>query len=77
MTKAQCEAMTTEKGIKVIMRAPTAFELTITGTHYAVMAVCIAAVAGFFVYKFIRLAKSYKKIEDTFIKTGTIELGNV
>ena len=59
----------------VKMRPPNAFELSITGTHYIVMAVFIAGIAGFFTYKFISLNKSYKKVEENFLKTGAIELG--
>ena len=46
------------------------------GVHYVVMAVFVSAVAGFFVYKFIMLNKSYKKIEEEFAKTGSIEISN-
>ena len=60
---------------KVVMRAPTAFELSITPIHFAVMSVFVLAVAGFFTYKFISLNKEYQKVEDNFHKTGTIELG--
>ena len=60
-----------------MMRAPTAFEFTITGVHYVVMAVFVLAVGGFFTYKFILLSKEYKKIEENYKKTGSIEIGNV
>ena len=75
LTKAECEAMVGNTVKEVEFRAPTAFELTITPTHYIVMAVFVSAVAGFFVYKFVALSKQYKKIEEKFEKTGTIELG--
>ncbi len=75
MSKADCEAMVGNSAKEVIFRAPNVFELTINGTHYIVMAVFVAAVAGFFVYKFIALTKQYKDIEEKFEKTGTIELG--
>ena len=62
---------------ETLFRAPNAFEFSITGVHYVVMAVFVSAVAGFFVYKFIMLNKSYKKIEEEFIKTGSIEISNL
>ena len=74
-TRAELEAMVGDTVKEVKFRAPTAFEFSITGVHYVVMAVFVAAVAGFFVYKFIALSKEYNKIETTFKKTGTIELG--
>ena len=77
LTEAECKAMEGRTAKKVYMRAPNAFELSITGTHYIIMAVFVSAVAGFFVYKFMSLSKSYKKIEDEFIKTGTISIENL
>ena len=74
-SKSQCEAIFTSKVKEVRFGAPSAFEFSITNVHYIVMAVFVSAVAGFFVYKFIALAKEYKKIETTYEKTGTIELG--
>ena len=54
---------------EIKFRAPTAFELTITPVHYVVMAVFVAAIAGFFVYKFVALSNLYKKVEEDFEKT--------
>lgn len=62
---------------KFYNRAPNAFELSITSMHYVVIGIFIAAVGGFFVYRFIRLARSYKDLEDEYKKTGTIELPNL
>ena len=62
---------------EIKFRAPTAFELTITPVHYVVMAVFVAAIAGFFVYKFVALSNLYKKVEEDFEKTGAISIGNV
>lgn len=76
-TKAECEAMEVSTVKEVVMRAPTAFEFTITPIHYVVMAVFVAAVAGFFTYKFVALTKQYNKIEKEFKETGTISLSNV
>ena len=76
-TKAECLALEGNSVKEVVMHAPNAFEFSITPVHYVVMGVVVAAVAGFFAYKFITLKKEYDKIEDTFKKTGTIELGNM
>ena len=72
LTEDECKALEKNTVAKVIMHAPSAFEFTINGIHYVVMAIFVAAVAGFFVYKFIALAKQYKKIEEEFKSTGTI-----
>ena len=73
-SREYCESLNAKEKV---FRAPTAFEFTINGIHYVVMAVFIAAVAGFFTYKFVMLSKSYKKIEEEFEKTGTIEISNM
>ncbi|MBR2969438.1 MAG: hypothetical protein IKC49_00085 [Clostridia bacterium] len=58
-------------------RAPNAFELSITPIHFVVMGIFVTAVSGLFVYRFIRLVKSYKDLEEEYKKTGTIELPNL
>ena len=73
-SKKYCEEKLIAK--EIVFHAPNAFEFTINGIHYVVMAMFVSAVVGFFVYKFIALSKSYKKIEDEFEKTGTIEITN-
>lgn len=76
-TKAECEALKNDN-IEVVFGAPDAFTLTITSpVHYIVMTIFMSGIAGFFVYKFIRLGQSYKKIEEEFNKTGTIEITNL
>lgn len=70
-TKEECEALNV---VNVVYHAPNAFIFSITPVHYVVMVVFVLLVAGFFVYRFIALNKSYKEIEDNFKKTGTIEL---
>lgn len=76
LTREQCEKLVTDKIVnKVEFNAPNAFIFSITPVHYVVMSLFVAAVAGFFVYKFIALNKQYVKIEEEFIKTGTIQLG--
>lgn len=73
-TKAECENLTVKK---IIWRAPTAFEFTITPVHYGVMVVFVLIVAGFYVYRFVRLGKSYDKIETEYKTNGTIEFPNL
>ncbi len=60
---------------KVVMHAPSAFDFSITPIHYVVIGLFMGAVAAFFIVKFVLLSKQYKKIEENFIKTGTIEIG--
>ena len=62
---------------EVVFHAPNAFIFSIEGYHYAIMAVFVAAVAGFFTWRFIVLVNTYKKIEEQYEKDGTIELGNM
>ena len=61
---------------EVIFDAPNAFQFSITGVHSIIIGLFVAVVAGFFTYRFIRLAKLYKGIEDEFVKTGTIAFNN-
>ena len=69
-TREECEALSVKE---VVYDAPSAFKFSITGIHYVVIALFVAVVAGYFVYRFIRLVKEYSKIEDNYKKTGTIE----
>lgn len=73
-TKAECEKLNVKE---VEFHAPNAFDLTITPSHFIYMSIFIAGVAGFFVWRFIALANTYKKIEQQYEKDGTIELGNM
>ena len=70
-TKDECEALSVKE---VVFRAPNAFEFSITGIHFVIIAVVTVALAGFFAYRFVRLAKEYKRIEENFVKNGTIEI---
>lgn len=72
-TKAECLAMEGKTVEEVVMHAPNAFEFSISGVHYVVMSIFVLAIAGFFTYKFIALAKEYQKIENNFKNNGTIE----
>lgn len=68
-TKEQVET----KGYKdVVYRVPNAFDVSITGTHYIVMAVFIAGVLGFYGWRFYKLNKEYKGFEKKLKKTGKI-----
>lgn len=76
-TKAQCEALASVKEIK--FGAPNAFIVLnefIEGWHIAIIAVIVAGVMGYFVYRFIKLGRDYKKVIDKFEKTGEIEIEN-
>lgn len=58
-------------------RAPNAFELSVDALRLSLMIiVLVGAVGGYFAYRFVSLAKQYKKIEDEFQRTGTIEITN-
>lgn len=76
-TKEQCENLTSVKEIK--FGAPSAFIVLnefVEGWHIAIMAVIVAGVLSYFVYKFIKLDLDYKKVIDRFEKTGEIEIEN-
>ena len=60
----------------VKFKAPNAFEFSIEGFHFVIMGVFVGLVIGLFVYRFIRLGKAYKKIEEEFNATGTIAFNN-
>lgn len=69
-TKEECEKIT---ALEIVYHAPNAFKFSITPVHYAVMAVFVLAVSGYFVYRFIVLNNEYKKIIDKYEKEGIIE----
>ncbi len=77
-TKQQCEELTSVKN--TVFGAPKAsiiLDEFVEGWHIAIVAVIVAGVMGYFVYRFIKLANDYKKVEDKFEKTGVIEIENV
>ena len=74
-TREQCENVKSENTV-VYYNAPNAFEFSIEPYHYAIMIVLEGVVIGYFVYRFIKLGKTYKKIEKQFEETGTIEITN-
>ncbi len=73
LSKDDCEKLSAV----VKFHAPNAFDFSITSTHYIVMTLFISAVVGFFAYKFIALSRVYKKTEEQYLKTGTIEITNI
>lgn len=73
LTREQCEDLAVKE---VVYHAPNAFQLSITGVHFVVMAVFVSAVAGYFAYRFVMLSKAYQKIEKEYQETGTIEISN-
>lgn len=79
-TKAQCEELLNEENPQVkeiIWKAPSASKLSMSPVHYVVITIFIAGVAGYFVYKFVKLKKLYDSIEKEYKETGTISITNV
>ena len=67
------KANITTDGFKdVIWRAPNAFDVSVKGVHYVVMAVFIVAILGFYGWRFYRIDKEYKGFEKKLKKTGNI-----
>lgn len=78
LSKSDCEALLTNNSVgELHYNAPNAFDFTINWIHYLVITVFVAAVGGFFVYRFIALTKEYNKIVSNFEKTGEIEISNM
>lgn len=75
-TKEECEQLEGKSVLKVVFGQPNPFDLTITPVHFVIMVVFIGAVMGYFVYKFTKLSKEYKKVERKFKETGTIDISN-
>ena len=57
---------------EVVWRTPNAFEVSINGVHYIVMAVFIVAILGFYGWRFYKLDKEYKTFAKKYKKTGKI-----
>ena len=57
---------------QVVFRTPNAFDVSITGTHYLVMAGFIVAILGFYGWRFYKLHRDYVGFEKKFKKTGKI-----
>jgi hypothetical protein len=56
----------------IVWRTPNAFEVSINGVHYVVMAVFIVAIIGFYGWRFYKLDKEYKSFAKKYNKTGKI-----
>ena len=65
-----------DKNYEVVWHAPNAFDFTISPIHFVVISIFVVGVSAYFVYRFIRLGLSYKEVEETYKKTGTIEITN-
>lgn len=73
-TKAEVEAMNVKD---IVWRAPNAFEFSMEWTHYVVIGVLAGGLIGFYAYRFVKLGKSYKKIEEEFNSNGKVEISNL
>ena len=73
-TKDKIETLSVKE---VVWNAPSAFKFTMTPIHYVIITVFMGAVAGFFAYRYVKLSKSYKEVEETYRKTGAIEITNI
>ena len=60
---------------KIVNHTPNAFDIYLNGTHYAVMALFLAIIAGVYVWRFILVNKEYSKIEKRYKKTGKVFKG--
>ena len=57
---------------QVVFRTPNAFDVSITKTHFFVMAGFIVAILGFYGWRFYRLHLDYVGFEKKFKKTGKV-----
>ena len=57
---------------KVVYDAPNAFDVSITSSHYVVMAVLLSALLGYFAWRFYKLEVEYNKLEKKLKIKGTI-----
>ena len=53
-------------------RTPNAFDVSISGVHYVVMALFIVAILGVYGWRFYKLNKEYDGFERKYKKTGKI-----
>ncbi len=69
----ESKALIESAGYKdVVYRTPNAFDVSITGVHYIVIAVFIAGILGFYGWRFYKINKEYTKFEKKYKKTGKI-----
>lgn len=77
-SKADCtpEGLTVKEVVFGAPEAKIILDEFVEGWHIAIVAVIVAGVMGYFVYRFIKLSLDYKKVVDKFEKTGEIEIQN-
>lgn len=76
-TKAECESLTSVKEIRFgAPKAQIILNEFVEGWHIAIVAVIIAGVMGYMVYRFVKLGLDYKKVIEKFEQTGEIEIQN-
>lgn len=56
----------------VVYRKPNAFDVSMSGTHYIVIAVFMVAILGFYGWRFYKLHNEYVRFEKRYHKTGKI-----
>lgn len=67
------EAWINGAGFKEInWRTPNAFDISISGVHYAFMAIFLVAILGFYGYRFYKLNRDYSKFSAKLQKTGKL-----
>lgn len=77
LTKEECETMESVK--EVVFGAPPAhvvLDYLVKGWHIAIIAVVVAGVLGYCVFRFIKLGLDYKAVIKHFEETGEIEIQN-
>ena len=76
-TKQECKELAVKE---VKFEAPPAsvvLDEFVEGWHIAIVAVVVAGILGYFVYRFIKLAKDYSQVEKEFKETGAISIENM
>lgn len=80
-TKQECEELLARHAVKEVkFEAPPAsivLDEFVEGWHIAIVAVVVAGILGYFVYRFIKLAKDYSQVEKEFKETGAISIENM
>lgn len=79
-TKQQCIDELSSRVKEIKFEAPPAdivLDEFVEGWHIAIVAIVVAGILGYFVYRFIKLANDYKKVEKEFETTGTISIENM
>ena len=71
ITKEEIESSKYEE---IIWRAPNAFDVSINGIHYVVMAVFIVAIGGLYGWRFYKLHRDYVSFEKKYNKTGKLPI---